>query len=173
MKKGFTMMEVLVVGVLLALVLSFAMPAFRAVRFEMKQSQAKAATKKLAEAMRSYYQVSRGGTIAACFSGSEADTLAGGTCVNPAATGIPQSTAPAALASAEQLFACGFLVAKDFRDLPYQFCTYRHNGLVPPQGFTPPIYAVGQGNSAAAGSKYNNNNYIYVDGTMTPKDTYQ
>ena len=173
MKKGFTMMEVLVVGALLALVMSFAMPAFRAVRFDMKQSQAKAATKKLAEAMRSYYQVSRGGTIEACFTGGDVDTLAGGNCVNPAATGIPQSTTPAALASAEQLFACGFLMAKDFRGLPYRFCTYRPNELTAPTEVTEPIYAIGQGSGAAAGAKYNNNNYIYVDGTMTPKDTYQ
>lgn len=176
MKKGFTLMEVLAVVVLLAMVVSFAAPAYRAVRFDMKHSQAKLAAKKLAEAVRSYYQVSRGGTIQACFRGTDVDGLAGGTCVNPAATGIPQTTAPSALNTAEQLFACGFLTVKDFKGSPYRFCTYRPEDDIAtdPVGFVSPLYAVVYGTGNAVGSKYVlSKGYIYVDGTMSAKDTYQ
>ena len=51
-KKGFTLMEILAVLLIIAVVLSFAIPAFRSVRFEQRNSSAKAGVKKLSEAER-------------------------------------------------------------------------------------------------------------------------
>ena len=48
MKKGFTLMEILAVLLVIAVVVSMAAPVFRAIRFEVKNSQAKAAASKLA-----------------------------------------------------------------------------------------------------------------------------
>ena len=184
MKKGFTLMEVLAVILLLAVVVSFATPVFRAVRFDMKQAQAKTAVKKLAEAVRGYYQVSRGGMVNACFTSGNLNDLVGAACNNPAATGIPQTTVQTPLDSAAQLFACGFLTVKDFRDLPYTFCTTVASAQAQTDGLFPttlpdPVerfYAVAYANSDSAGKKYFRANnlpgFIYVDAEMTPKDTY-
>lgn len=183
-------MEVLAVIAVLAVVVSFATPVFRAVRFDIRQSQAKTATKKLAEALREYYQVSRGGQFDTCFTADDALNFAQGDCSSPSATGIPNRTAQPPMTDAKQLFACGFLMEKDFRNLPYTFCTSlgtaQADGLFPggvtetSLGATDRIYAVAYGNSSAAGKKYFKtsdaqptvNGFIYVDGEMTPKDTY-
>ena len=60
-KKGFTLMEILAVLLVIAVVVSMAVPVLRSVRYEVKNGQAKNAAHKLAQAVRTYYQVSRGG----------------------------------------------------------------------------------------------------------------
>ena len=190
-------MEVLAVLLILAVVAAMAAPAFRSVRNDMKQSQAKAAALRVAQAAREYYQVSRGQLLQVCFT----PTTASGTtimqstnCDNPAATGIPRKntsvqTVPSTATNgandtqANRLFGCGYLSLKDFASLPYTFCTYRPSGVLPDDGnpVTPVdrFYAVAYG-TADAGKKYFKGNntsgplkgYIYVDGDMDPKDTY-
>ncbi len=193
-------MEVLAVLLVLAVVAAMAAPAFRSVRYDVKQSQAKTAALKLAEASREYYQVSRGQLLQVCFTPTTTDgknIMQSTTCNNPAATGIPRkntsvqtvgaSTGEAANAAnhdnAERLFACGYLSAKDFISLPYTFCTFRPTGVLPDDSdpVTPidRFYAVAYAASDEAGRKYFKNSntaplkgYIYVDGSMESKDTY-
>jgi len=119
-KRGFTLMEVLAVVLILAVVASLAIPGVRAARFETRHSQAKAAAKQLITGINNYRVSSRGGEVAAgCFSGGSAyfdqvcNSGVGGN------TGIPSQTAQIPLT---QLAPCGFLVAKEFRELPYTFC---------------------------------------------------
>lgn len=180
MKKGFTLMEVLAVILMLAVVTTLTAPVFRAVRFEVRQAQAKTAAQKLAESLKTYYQVSRGGRFEACFQASDTNvTQTSAACDNPAATGIPASSAPSPLTTAQQLFACGFLSSKDFRGLPYTFCTSTTaasavaswTGL----DWAPATnaYVVAFANdSAKAGSKYYQKGYIYVSPNMDVLDTY-
>ena len=67
-------MEILAVLLVIAVVVSMAVPVFRSVRYEVKNGQAKTAAKKLADAMRSYYQVSRGlGVQQGCFTPTTTD----------------------------------------------------------------------------------------------------
>ena len=129
MKKGFTLMEMLAVLLVIAIVLSFAVPAYRSIRYEMYYHRAKTAAVKMAEAIRSYYQQTKGYVITDGSSftgtGSGTDSVAGilgssDTCNNPAATGIP-STEGTRTSTVEQLFKCGYLNAKDFVGLPYRF----------------------------------------------------
>lgn len=119
MKKGFTLMEILFVLLVIALVVSFAVPAIRSVRYDVYNSRAKTALRKLAEARRSYYQQTKGSDITTgSFAASLAGTYAGQTCLDVAASGIPGSRTTSSVA---QLFACGFLDWKDFDGLPYTF----------------------------------------------------
>lgn len=119
MKKGFTLMEILFVLLVIALVVSFAVPAIRSVRYDVYNSRAKAALKKLAEARRSYYQQTKGSDITtSSFSAASAGTYAGKSCQAVAASGIPGSRTTS---SVDQLFACGFLDWRDFDGLPYTF----------------------------------------------------
>lgn len=118
--KGFTLMEILFVVLVIALIVSFAMPAIRSVRFDIKNARAKAALRKVAEARRSYYEYSRGGNFPnTSFDVNSAMTWSATECVNPAASGVPGSSV--SVANASQLFACGFLNWKDFAGLPYRF----------------------------------------------------
>ena len=120
-KKGFTLMEILFVLLVIALVMSFAMPIFRSVRYDVKNARAQAALKKLAEARRHYYQISKGSDVAAgSFAGSEILSLMGQTptCSNVIASGVPHVSAGISFG---QLFACGYLNWRDFSDLPYRF----------------------------------------------------
>jgi prepilin-type N-terminal cleavage/methylation domain-containing protein len=193
MRNGFTLMEVLAVILVIAVVASMATPAFRSVRHEMKQAQAKTATQKVAEAVKTYYQVSRGQLLQVCFSPTTATgkaLMASTSCTNPGATGIPHSATalqyvPATATNnaddteAGRLFACGYLSYKDFASLPYTFCTYEPTGLPAAEGrvVTDRIYALAFANSESAGHKYYSvhntpTGYIYVDGSMDAKDTY-
>ena len=182
-KKGFTLMEILAVLLLIAVVLSLAMPVLRSVRHEMRNSQAKAATKKLADAIKTYYIASRGGKFLvahSCFTptttaGKAIITKAGSACDTPGATGIPTKDSNATAVKIEQLFACGFLSYKDFAHLPYTFCAGKSSSLPSsnPTGMVDHIVATAYGSSAAAGSKYNTTSkYIFVDDSMQAKDTY-
>lgn len=118
--KGFTLMEILFVVLVIALVISFAMPAIRSVRFDIKNARAKAALRKVAEARRSYYEYSRGGNFpTTSFEVGSAMGWSKETCTNPAASGVPGASI--SVEDASQLFACGFLNWKDFAGLPYRF----------------------------------------------------
>lgn len=156
MKKGFTLMEILFVLLVIALVVSFAVPAIRSVRYDVYNSRAKAALKKLAEARRSYYQQTKGSDISGGFSGSVAESYASYTCQDVAASGIPGSRTNS---DVSQLFACGFLDWRDFVDLPYNFIMC---GTSRPIGSQPcialdgsnTVYAAAMGIQGQAGSKY-------------------
>ncbi len=142
MKKGFTLMEMLAVVLLVALVLSFAVPAYRVIRFDVRNGQARVAVKKLAEAVKNYRRDSRGFRVMTCFTPTAANSpiqafaQAGQpeSCMTPGATGVPmrsldmQTARNAQLVAdnqASQLFACGYLSYKDFVGLPYTFCTFK------------------------------------------------
>lgn len=183
-KKGFTLMEILAVLLVLAVIASAAAPVFRAVRYEIRNAQAKAALKKLAEASRSYYQSSRGSSRVF---GGEFDArnvnFANAQCGDQMATGIPgqsvTSSSSYIVPNVADLFACGFLTEKDFRGLPYRFVVCNPN--VTP-GRNPictlmigasdlknasQIYAVAWGNDEKlAGKKYykNSSTLGYKDG---------
>lgn len=188
MKKGFTLMEILAVLLVIAVVTSMAVPVFRSVRFEIKNSQAKAAAKKLSEAMRSYYQISRGlGVKQECFTpsvqaGRTIVMASAADCVSPTSDGIPyqnSATENESLPSVSQLFACGYLSYKDFQRLPYEFCTCNPiaGGVQPTkcqiseaEGDDTPFVVVR--GADGAGSKYTSSSYyMYVDQAMRVKDT--
>lgn len=118
MSKGFTLMEILAVMLVIAVIASFALPALRSVRSEVYYHRAKTAGIKLAEAIRSYYHDSKGflpvnGTI-------NGDTVASATytCDRSKLAGIPGK---GTIVSIDQLFACNYLSTKDFAGLPYTF----------------------------------------------------
>ena len=187
MKKGFTLMEILAVLLVIAVVVSMAVPVFRSVRYEIKNGQAKTAAKKLSDAMRSYYQMSRGlGVKQECFTPS---TAAGRSvvltdpslCSSPTSDGIPYQNSTASDSSRPsvgQLFSCGYLSYKDFISMPYEFCTCNPvpNGSQPTKcqideaknQNTPLVVVRGVD---GAGKKYTASGYhIYVDQTMKVKD---
>ena len=194
MKKGFTLMEVLAVLLIIAVVASMTVPLLRRVNYQVKNSQAKTAALKLAEAVRSYYQTNRGYSIASGqFEATDTTIVLAdpSTCVSPVATGIPSSAA--GTQSVKQLFACGYLSFKDFKGLPYKFVigsgangdikaptTTENTGYPLDKNFInlgtniDAVFALGL---EGAGSKFKftaaDNNYIYVDGTVKPKDTYE
>ncbi len=133
MKKGFTLMEMLAVLLAIAIIASFAVPAYRAVRYEIYYQRAKSAALKMGEAIRSYYQDSQGYLVSGSFTGitdaegedQTVEAIVSNTsvsCDNPAATGIPLSdTSETVFSDVAQLFKCGYLNAKDFVGLPYRF----------------------------------------------------
>lgn len=139
-KKGFTLMEVLAVLLILAVVVSFAMPGIRFIRDEVQYAQAKNAAVKMADAMRSYYRDSKGVRVKGTLDGKQTEgslnqsvsEVAGVSC-STINTGIPNQ----ALSGRDgigQLFACDYLSTKDFVGLPYQFSAsdalYEDNILV-------------------------------------------
>ena len=174
MKQGFTLMEVLAVLLVIAVVASLTAPVFRAARYEIKHSQAKLALKKLHEAKQRYYQMSRGVAIEACFSGADTDVIsaAPSTCSDPGATGIPAKYySRRARNSANDLFACGLLEAKDFAGLPYQFCTYRSSEIPSLVSDLSHTFAYGL---EGAGAKYQlNKGFLYIFHNEPVKDTYE
>lgn len=172
--QGFTLMEILFVLLIIAMVISFALPAFRAVRYDVRNAQAQAALKKLAEARRSFYQASRGADITPSnFNASDAKSLAATTCSNPSASGVPGASQDAK--DVGQLFACGFLNWRDFVNLPYVFyiCSLNGQGAAPcksEESNTERVYAGALG-TTAAGSKYQSSKYyMYVPLDMQVKD---
>ena len=113
-------MEILFVLLVIALVMSFALPIFRTVRYDIKNARAQAALKKLAEARRSYYQASKGSdVIPGFFVGADAKNIMQTfTCDNVIASGVPGTSTSVNI---NQLLACGYLNWRDFADLPYKF----------------------------------------------------
>ena len=128
-KKGFTLMEVLAVLLVVALVASMAVPAFRYIRREMRYNQARAAAVKLAEALRTYYQQTRGHRMAdGCFQAdTETSVLYATVCSNWASVGVPGNHA-GETDELDGLFACGYLNPRDFAGLPYLFCACNDDG---------------------------------------------
>ena len=120
-KKGFTLMEILFVLLVIATIVSFAVPGLRSVRFDIRNSQAKNALKNLLEARRSFYQNTKGVDIKedSSFEAKNAKGFSTQACNNQAASGIPSPAQEKA--EPEQLFACGFANWKDFSSLPYTF----------------------------------------------------
>ncbi len=120
-KKGFTLIEILFVLLLIALVVSLAVPVMRSVRYDIRNSQAKNALKKLLEARRSFYQNTKGVDILAeaTFKGNSARSFASQACSQQSTSGIPSSAQEKA--DPAQLFACGFANWKDFSSIPYTF----------------------------------------------------
>ena len=130
--KGFTLMEILAVLLVLAVVVSFAMPGIRAVRDEITYHQAKTAAVKMADAVRLFYKDTKGVTF-----DPEGSAIAGKTepasddsvpareaaqaaCNTQLLSGIPGAN-DNVMTDLTQLFACGYLSVKDFEGLPYEF----------------------------------------------------
>ena len=181
-------MEILAVLLVIAVVVSMAVPVLRSVRYEVKNGQAKTAAHKLAQAVRAYYQVSRGGvprgqsftpTVAA--DKTNVVLAAASACVAPSETGIPLQKTNGTV-EIKQLFACGYLSFKDFISLPYTFmvCDPRP-GEVPNETCrlteatgtnTPIVVVLGADGS---GDKYDASKnaayHIYVDQSMKVKDS--
>ena len=119
-QKGFTLMEVLFVALVIATIVAFALPAIRSARVDAQNARAKAALKKLAEARRTYYQNTRGGTFSfSYFNATNIDDWVSASCSVSASSGVPGKAI--VQDSAQDLFACGLLNRKDFINLPYQF----------------------------------------------------
>jgi len=170
-QKGFTLMEILFVVLIIAIVIGFAAPVWRAVRADIKNRQAKTALKKLAEARRNYYQSSKGNDfstglfVAPINSGTSLDGWAGQTCSGISTSGIPGGSMPAL--SVAKAFACGLLDWRDFKGLPYEFtvCPLNAAGappcVIPETSEAPLVGAVAVG--SAAGAKYHSSRYyMYI-----------
>ena len=129
MNKGFTLMEVLAVVMVLALLGAMAVPSFRSVNSEQKFRRAKISMVKLAQAIKSVHtRTGQSVTENSFFVGTDTDsyllteheTIRGVECRN---TGIPARSvaAGAATLALTELFKCGDLRPKDFVGLPYKF----------------------------------------------------
>ena len=121
MKKGFTLMEILAVLLVIAVIASFAMPALRSIQAEVRHQRAKSAALKMADAMRTYYKNSKGWLLDGSVKGTDNSLNAAvqTTCDTDRLQGLYPS--PSSKISVYQLFACGLLSSKDFWDLPYEF----------------------------------------------------
>ena len=126
MNKGFTLMEILAVMLVIAVIASFALPVVRSVRAEVYYQRAKTAGIKMAEAIRSYYRDSKGhlptGTI---------DLGNVPICNRNYLSGIPGQRESVGV---NQLLSCGYLSAKDFVGLPYTFTVGLPDSLVVVRG---------------------------------------
>ena len=165
-KRGFTLMEVLAVLLVLAVIASLAVPGIRAANYEVKNSRAKTAAKRLLEGMRNYKQATRGGTVtfpAAGFNGTFSSA-----CTVPVNTGIPGQAAQVSI-DVDQLAVCGgFVSPKDFRGLPYLFYNMTPSGITI-SGNKGDVTLVVVGTDKA-GPKYNDRNkyLIYMDDRLEP-----
>lgn len=138
MKRGFTLMEILAVILVIAVVASFAVPVYSAIRAEVRHQKAQSAGLKMGEAIRAFYQDSKGFLIyppagSTGMTGAQIAALADGTCQNPASYGIPSAYLSEATPDMRQLFYCGYLSKKDFIGLPYTFIpntTDPHEGIL-------------------------------------------
>jgi len=158
-------MEVLAVLMLVALVTSFAVPVYRSARHEMRNNQARAAAMKLAEAIRFYYQISKGYKIEQShFDGLNSQSVwFSSSCDDVTASGVPPSSTPSASKPISNLFACGFLTPKDFAGVPYEFYVCNPNGSSSNCGGKSGLYVRIKG--LAEAGKYENK-YFNVDNKM-------
>lgn len=127
MKKGFTLMEVLAVVLILAVIAAFAVPAVRSARTDMKNRQANAAFVQFSQAI-AQLNANTGSFIAPESSFNPATpagkaVLYNNNCQEGTATGVPvtrrdANNDPLAISN---LFACGYLNPKDFKGLNYEF----------------------------------------------------
>ncbi len=135
MKKGFTLMEILAVILVIAVIASFLVPAVRSARAEIAYQRAKTAAIKMAEAMRSYYRDSKGYLLDTDSSVVGTGTYSFGTCPtdSPVWTGEISSQDPSnKISDVAELFKCNYLTWKDFQGLPYTFtpaAKYENNQL--------------------------------------------
>ena len=175
-KHGFTLMEVLAVVLILAVIASLTIPGIRDARFEARHSQAKLAAKKLITGIRNYRVTSRGGDVSAGTltgnAGNTFDTVCNAQ--NTKTTGIPAHAGTMTLA---QLAPCGFVDARDFKDLPY---TFYYGSSIPSgiktsieskitQESDKPVELVVQGTNQKAGKYANTTKYaIYIDQRLVP-----
>lgn len=165
-KKGFTLMEILAVLLILALVSMFAIPAIRQVRSMVQYQQAKSAALKLGEAIRSYYKNTRGYYITGSVlgkeeSGAETNLASNATsvaCSNPAATGIPSNSTGTSESNIKQLFACDYVSVKDFIGLPYEFTANK------PSSTSDVLVTV---TGTASAGRYKNKSFtVHLDGSV-------
>ena len=130
--KGFTLMEILAVLLVIAVIASFAVPLIKSVRREMRYQQAKAAGVQLAEAVRSFYADTKGclATSKEDSEGFSTEDVVGASLAcpekHPIAKGIPGSLVSNNCDNNEGLyerivFACNYISPKIFTNLPYTF----------------------------------------------------
>lgn len=172
---GFTLMELLFVLLLIALVVSFAVPALRSVRFDAQNARAKTALQKLVQARRSFYQDTRGWNIGTGTFRAQAVAGLSGACAAEPFSGIPGK---ANTTGYDQLFLCGYLNKKDFANLNYSFSICGSGVSVASctgdvSAVSATAYAAAFGNDDAAGKKYlGTDGYVmYVDHSMKVSDT--
>ena len=149
MKKGFTLMEVLAVILILAMIGAFAAPAFRSIRADITHRRAIHAQELLRDAllqMKAQTGVDillnqTDGYLGAHYTRlnpSDTGTIYATVCQDLGATGIPLSRRSAqARLSVANLFACGYLNPKDFKGLPYSFAIL-HGGYCSENGIEGP-----------------------------------
>ena len=166
-KKGFTLMEILAVLLIIAVILSFAIPAYTSVRFDQRNNLAKEGVKRLAEAVRTYYQNTKGVKIVGNFQGNKLGTVPA--CSNFSASGVPGRGKTSDIM---QLFACGYLSGSEYSELPYVFYSCLDNNI----NCHGRPYAVAVGTTEkAAGKKYVKEYdgvpyYIYLDSALRVTD---
>ena len=124
MKKGFTLMEILAVLLVIAVLASFAVPLVRSVMADVRYRRARVAGSKMAEAIRIFFTDSKGFRISGSINGIAASELisAEDDCHNPALDGLPPyDTSNSGDIDVSQLFHCNYLTGKDFAGLNYIF----------------------------------------------------
>jgi len=169
-------MEILAVLLILAVITMFSLPAVRATRSLVQHHQAKSAALKMAEAMRTYYQSTKGYLITGNLRGKlvEGDDESGTIrsvvtasdptlCDNPAVTGIPP-TELNRTSSMIQLFACGYLSTKDFAGLPYTF--YAHDDPFNKSNNNDNLILLTVTGTADAGTYQNKSFTVHRDGSI-------
>lgn len=167
-QKGFTLMEILAVLLIIAVILSFAIPAYNSIRFDQRNNLAKEGVKRLSEAIRSYYQNTKGVQIIGNFTGT------GLGAVPPACNDLSSSGVPGRgkTENIMQLFACGYLSGSEYSELPYTFYSCLDNNA----NCHGRPYAVAMGTTkTAAGEKYVKDYngvkyYIYLDNALRVTD---
>ncbi|MBO7191037.1 MAG: prepilin-type N-terminal cleavage/methylation domain-containing protein [Elusimicrobiaceae bacterium] len=184
MQKGFTLMEMLAVGLMLAVIMSLATPVVRSFRYEIKNAQARTAAGKLAQGFRNYLKDMKCTEVPdyGCFS-PEDDVIQtdASQCTSQKNTGVPTSPSLCAalptdrVARQKTLFACGYVAYKDFAKSPYEFCLGRKKNSADAAAPVSPYYVTVYGLDGA-GTKYkyasSNRKFIYVDGRMEVRDNY-
>ena len=132
-------MELLAVIMLIALIASFAVPAYRSIRAERQFRRARSAAVLLLEGIRQAKQKTgrplRTNTDFTPTDGIPYNTAG---CTDDAATGIPRRSnlqRNGADYTIEELFACGYVNSRDFEKLPYSF-TYTYGGPDAPSYIT-------------------------------------
>ena len=166
-QKGFTLMEILAVLLIITVILSFALPAYTSIRFDQRNNLAKEGVKRLSEALRTYYQNTKGVKITGHFQGNNLGTIPD--CSDFSASGIPGRGETADI---KQLFACGYLSGSEYADLPYIF----YSCLDDNTNCHGQLYAVATAvDEKSAGKKYVKSYdgvkyYIYLDKALRVTD---
>ena len=161
-------MEILAVLLIIAVILSFAIPAYNSIRFDQRNNLAKEGVKRLSEAIRSYYQNTKGVQITGNFTGT------GLGAVPPACNDFSSSGVPGRgkTANIMQLFACGYLSGSEYSELPYTFYSCLDNNT----NCHGRPYAVAKAvDKKTAGKKYVKEYdgvqyYIYLDNALRVTD---